>query len=560
METAIQKEVNDNILGRGVWDPELAREWDDVVLDDPSSEWVRAHVIVCVKNSELSEEYWVVKARIVINGGDVRNVWGEKLEGVSLYTLPASQDSFRTTVAVNHAAGGDTITFDVCGAYVQAKRTGPPTWATPPKRMFTEKMKAMRRPVVQLQTWLYGEKGAGEGWAWHLEKKALSLGWEVIEECGGETVYQKESGTMGVYVDDGYVSALDPVFSLMLILELGEHVEMKDPTWLIHLLGIHCRRAMRVQHNLTIRYLIFEQIAYADKILQGFTEEYGGPPKLYLTPTPCLGQKQAELEFLNAGVEVPVPGMFSGTSKIHLGSLLFLVRRSRGDMMQSVCSLACKAADWDGACDKRLARIFGYLRGTNDYVMVMEANDAVNMELLYEDVESDSDHAGCIDTSRSTSGGHIVVRDEGKNAVCPVAWMSKRQGAVAPSTTDAEVGAANDILRRHALSIQGLMERILRRSVQLKHGVDNEACEVIMKSGASKALRYMPKHKRVSFHFFKEVFDKRGDQNAEALRVDTKNNRGDFFTKPLDNEAFLRHRDAIRIFSLSSFKNDFYTP
>lgn len=363
VEAAIQKEVTDNILGRGVWDPELVMEWDDVARKDPTAEWVRAHVIVCVKNSELPEEYWGFEARAVINGGDVRNVWGEKLEGVSLYTLPASQDSFRTTVGVNYARGGETITFDVCGAYVQAKRMGPPTWATPPKRMFTGKMKAMRNPVVQLMTWLYGEKGAGEEWAWHLEKKALSLRWEVVEECGGETVYIKEAGTLGVYVDDGYVAAPDPVLSVMLILELGEHVEMKDPDYLIHLLGIHIRRAWKIEHGITTRYLILEQIAYATKILQDFTDENGGPPKVYVTP--CLGQKQAELELVNAGLAVPIPGIFAGTCKIHLGSLLFLVRGSRGDMMQSVGSLACKAADWDGACDKRLTRVLGYLRGTN---------------------------------------------------------------------------------------------------------------------------------------------------------------------------------------------------
>lgn len=179
----------------------------------------------------------------------------------------------------------------------------------------------------------------------------------------------------------------------------------------------------------------------------------------------------------------------------------------------------------------------------------------IDMDLVYEDVHSDSDHGGCIDTSRSTSGGHIMIADPERKVECPVAWLSKRQGAVAPSTTDAEIGAANDVLQRHApLSIQGLMQRILPRRVQLINGVDNEAAEVVMNTGASKFLLYMPKHKRMGFHFFKEIFDHRSEQDATCERVDTSKNRADVFTKPLDNEPFLRHRHSIGIRALKGYE------
>lgn len=206
IEKATESEVRDNIVGRGVWDHDSPREWDEVAAEDPTAEWVRAHIIACIKNCELDEEYWVAKARVVLNGGDTRNVWGEQINEVSLYTLPSSLDSFRVTVGVNHARGGEMVTFDVNGAYVQIIRTGPPTWATPPKRMYTEKMKRMRNPVVKMRTWLYGEKGAGEGYAWGFEQKAKAIGWQMVEECAGETVFEKTDATMGLYVDDGYVA------------------------------------------------------------------------------------------------------------------------------------------------------------------------------------------------------------------------------------------------------------------------------------------------------------------------------------------------------------------
>lgn len=140
----------------------------------------------------------------------------------------------------------------------------------------------------------------------------------------------------------------------MLVLELGEHIEMKDPTWLVHFLGQHVRRAIYQEDGIWKRALIIEQIAYASKIYDNFCVAYEGPPKIYATP--CMGQKQAELEFISGGHKVPVPGQFQDTSRTHIGALLFLVRGSRGDMMQSVCSLACKTSSWDGACDRRMIR------------------------------------------------------------------------------------------------------------------------------------------------------------------------------------------------------------
>ena len=49
---------------------------------------------------------------------------------------------------------------------------------------------------------------------------------------------------------------------------------------------------------------------------------------------------------------------------------------------------------------------------------------------------SDSDHAGCLDTRRST-GGYVLKMGTGA-----VSWMSKKQSGVAASSTEAEYIAA----------------------------------------------------------------------------------------------------------------------
>lgn len=93
VEQAILSKMHDNTIGRGVWDPNAPNEWHDVAASDPNAVHVWAHVIVCVKNSELAKVYQKLKARVVVNGGGTRDIWGEQLEGVAIYTLPASMDS-----------------------------------------------------------------------------------------------------------------------------------------------------------------------------------------------------------------------------------------------------------------------------------------------------------------------------------------------------------------------------------------------------------------------------------------------------------------------------------
>ncbi|GKE81282.1 hypothetical protein Tco_1551282, partial [Tanacetum coccineum] len=72
-------------------------------------------------------------------------------------------------------------------------------------------------------------------------------------------------------------------------------------------------------------------------------------------------------------------------------------------------------------------RIFQYLRGT------------INKELLYPKDSgfeltafSDADHAGCIDTRKSTTGGIQFLGDK------LVSWVSKKQDCTTMSSAEAE--------------------------------------------------------------------------------------------------------------------------
>nr|GFA72354.1 retrovirus-related Pol polyprotein from transposon TNT 1-94 [Tanacetum cinerariifolium] len=109
-----------------------------------------------------------------------------------------------------------------------------------------------------------------------------------------------------------------------------------------------------------------------------------------------------------------------------IGSLMYLTS-SRPDIVQAVCFCATYHSRPTEKHLKEVKRIFRYLRGT------------VNMGLWYPKGSSfeltafsDADHAGCIDSRKSTSRGIQFLGDK------LVSWMSKKQNCTAMSSAEAE--------------------------------------------------------------------------------------------------------------------------
>ncbi|GKD48010.1 hypothetical protein Tco_1276986 [Tanacetum coccineum] len=105
--------------------------------------------------------------------------------------------------------------------------------------------------------------------------------------------------------------------------------------------------------------------------------------------------------------------------RIMIGSLMYLTS-SRQDLVQALCYCARYQARPTEKHLKKVKRIFRYLKGT------------INMRLGYpkdsgsELTEfSDVDHAKCIDTRKSISGGIQFQGDKLVN------WMSKKQDCTA---------------------------------------------------------------------------------------------------------------------------------
>ncbi|GJU78066.1 retrovirus-related pol polyprotein from transposon TNT 1-94 [Tanacetum coccineum] len=109
-----------------------------------------------------------------------------------------------------------------------------------------------------------------------------------------------------------------------------------------------------------------------------------------------------------------------------IGSLMYLTS-SRPHILQAVCYCARYQARPTKKHLKEVKRIFQYLRST------------INMRLWYPKDSGfeltaflDADHAACIDTHKSTSGGIQFLDDKLDS------WMSKKQDCTAMSSAEAK--------------------------------------------------------------------------------------------------------------------------
>nr|GEV72631.1 hypothetical protein [Tanacetum cinerariifolium] len=157
-----------------------------------------------------------------------------------------------------------------------------------------------------------------------------------------------------------------------------------------------------------------EEVKYALEILKKHGMEKGQ----------SIGTLMATKPKLDADLSGTLVDQTDYRSKI--GSLMYLTS-SRPDIVQAVCYCARYQARPTEKHLKEVKRIFRYLRGTVDMGLWYPKDSGFELTAF-----SDVDHAECIDTRKSTSGGIQFLGDK------LVSWMSKKQDCTAVSLPEAE--------------------------------------------------------------------------------------------------------------------------
>ncbi|GJS27828.1 hypothetical protein Tco_0488448 [Tanacetum coccineum] len=129
-----------------------------------------------------------------------------------------------------------------------------------------------------------------------------------------------------------------------------------------------------------------------------------------------------------------------------IGSLLYLTA-SRPDIMFSVCLCACFQEDPKTSHLEAVKRIFQYIKGTTHLGLWYPKGSGIET-IVY----ADSDHAGDYIDRKSTSGVCTFM------GCCLTSWFSKKQTALAISTTEAEYVSAEKACQQALWMKQALID------------------------------------------------------------------------------------------------------
>ena len=179
--------------------------------------------------------------------------------------------------------------------------------------------------------------------------------------------------------------------------------------------------------------------------------------------TPCIDDHHFKEE------EMKSVGELSHVCSQMVLKCLYLARIGRPDILWSVNKLARSITKWTKACDKRLNRLISHVHHTCEYKQYCHVGNTAKQCRL--GLFQDSDFAGDLEDSKSTSGGTLCTF--GIHTFVPISWMCKKQTAVSHSSTESEIISLDTGLRLDGLpalelwdliSVLGNVSRVSDRS------------------------------------------------------------------------------------------------
>ncbi|GJU87184.1 retrovirus-related pol polyprotein from transposon TNT 1-94 [Tanacetum coccineum] len=250
--------------------------------------------------------------------------------------------------------------------------------------------------VYRLRKALYGLKQAPRAWYDELSKFLISKGFTkcIIDPTLFTIKYEEDILLVQIYVDDIIFGSTNPKFSKRFEKLMHSRFEMSLMGEMKFFLGLQIHQSPRG--------IFINQAKFTLEI----------PKKHDMEKGQSIGTSIATKPKLYADLSGEPVDQTDYHSKIR--SLMYLTS-SRPDIVQAVCYCARYQARPTEKHLKEVKRIFRYLRGT------------INMGLWYPKDSgfeltdfSNVDHAGYVDTHKSTSGGIQFLGDK------LVSWMSKK--------------------------------------------------------------------------------------------------------------------------------------
>ena len=290
--------------------------------------------------------------------------------------------------------------------------------------------------------------------------------------------------------------------------------------------------------------------------------------QFYKVPTPCLHDHHFKEEELKSAGELS-----NICSQIVL-KCLYLARIGRPDILWSVNKLARSITKWTKACDKRISRLISYIHYTSEYKQYCHVGNTAKQCRL--GLFQDSDFAGDLEDSKSTSGGTLCIF--GSHTFVPIGWMCKKQNLVSHSSIESESISLDEGLRLDATPALDFWDlktnhgreqsqRVINdlddvdfipSNVHSSHQEallyvfeDNEAVIKMLIKGRSPTMRHVSRTYRVALDW---LFDRINlDPKIQIKYNDTKNQLADLLTEGNFTRDEWNH--LLCLFNISHFSS-----
>jgi len=397
----------------------------------------------------------------------------------------------------------------------------------------------------RLKRALYGLKQSPRLWNININAFLLSLGFSALpnEPC----LYMRRDGSklalIALYVDDMVIAGSDMDIVQDIKNKLSERYQMADLGEVNQILGCEVKR-----EGCTGRVTMCQRLYIRMIIKKFFPDLKLNPVRTPMASRTPLSKAQGpvtpeDIEFMSL---IPY--------RQAVGCLLWLAMGTRPDIAFAVAQVAryCEnpgRVHWEAVC-----RIFRYLAGTLNMGLVYSVSDVplhghsgcdlkdtLGVDLHVGEVSeslrvfSDSDHARCPDTRRSITGFVFYL------AGSPICWQSRQQPTVALSSMEAEYMAACATTQEALWLIAILKGLGFQQSRPVQIHEDNQSAIAYSKNPTQHKYT---KHIATRYHFVREQVDLK---TVELIKVDTRDNVADLFTKPLEFEDHWRHTTRLLV-------------
>jgi transposase InsO family protein len=462
-----------------------------------------AHALPCrwvfaVKMSADGVSVERYKARLVVKGF-------AQVEGVDYFDVYAPVCKFaalRGLLAIAAAQDLEVHHVDIKTAFLHAPLEEELYMDQPPG--FKQGTK-----VCRLLKSVYGLKQAPRAWHELLKAELAGLGFKQSHSDPALFIREEPLCWVLVYVDDMLAVCRGRAFVINLISKTREVFELRDLGPVQKFVGF------QVERNRQARTIKIHQSQMVGDLLSAAGFGDCKPNALPMQHRFKLGPAEEGTEVLQEQQE------YAST----VGSLLYLVVCTRPDLAVAVGILARHTARPGPEHVEALKGVLRYLQGTRNLGIVYRGGTDLT-------AYCDADLAAELRTARSTSG--FVFRLGGSAFV----WMSKRQPAVASSSTHAEYMAAFAACQE-AIWVKLLMGDLKMPVKCVTICGDNQPMMHLLKQPVIAATS---KHIEIKYHFTREQV-----MNGEVkfVFVRSEENLADGLTKPLARDSFLKFRQEI---------------